>query len=85
MNTFFEFMAAALLLIAIFGSIYVKWLSVQIDEHERGYRKLAADLEKLKARQNVYEKRLMRAEDPDKIYIERRFTPDKDAPKFGGF
>lgn len=84
MLTLLEATTGTLLLITILTCLRVKCLSSENDELYKGIERLEAELEQVRAKQRVFEKRFQKMAEPtDKIAIvhEHKYS-DINAPKY---
>lgn len=80
-----ELSVLTLIMAVALGSLYIKlFILPDIRKLEEKSQHMAFEIEQLKAKQRVYEKRLMRAEVPEKIVISHEYS-ERNAPTFGGF
>lgn len=79
-----EISVVFLLLAMFFMGIHMKMLDKELDEKDEAIRGIRFEIEQLKAKAKVYEKRLIKMYEPDHIVIEHKYA-ENDAPNFGGF
>lgn len=84
MVTLLEITVLILLAITVLTCIYCRYLSEVNDAIIDGMRELNAELEHLKAKQRINEKRFQKLAEPEKLIIEHEYRAG-DAPKYGGF
>ena len=81
-----EIIDMVLVMATVLGAVYIKIFVVnELDLLKKNVGYLAAENEQLKAKQKVYEKRLIKMATPEHIVITHESMPSDDAPKFGGF
>jgi len=76
-----EVTTALLLIVSVIACAYVRYLAIQNEHLSEGINRISADLETVKAKQRVYEKRLQGMERPDKIIF---LNPEKEV-EYGSF
>lgn len=76
-----EVTTALLLIVSIIACAYVRYLAIQNEQLSEGISRISADLETVKAKQRVYEKRLQGMERPDKVIF---LNPEKEV-EYGSF
>lgn len=74
-----EIMDLILICIIIVMGLYVKALSNENESQNEAIRGIRAELEAVRSKQRVFEKRFMRMAEPEKLIIENR------KPDYGGF
>lgn len=80
-----EIMDLILLMVVIMGAFYCKALSSENETLAKKMDWLNNQLEQVRAKQRVFEKRFQAMSQPaEKLVIEHKFE-EKDAPKFGRF
>ena len=85
MNLMIELTVAFLLAAMVFMSFHLRRIDKELDEKEQEIRGIRFEVEQLKAKQKVTEKRFQKMVEPkDKLEIVHTYD-DSDAPKFGKF
>lgn len=73
-----------MLLISALVFFYAKSIGADEEKLEDAVERLTAENEAIRARMRVYEKRLHRQAQPEKLIITHEYD-DSDAPKYGNF
>lgn len=81
-----ECISMVLIMVAILGSLYIKLFVVnELDRLRDKTSHLSSEVEQLKAKQRVYEKRLHQAAHPEHIVFHCAPPQKKNEVEFGGF
>lgn len=80
-----EIIDMVLIMAAVIGAAYIKLFVVnELDELHGKVEHLAAENEQLKAKQRVYEKRLIKMHTPEEIVFKHEYS-ERNSPTYGGF
>lgn len=80
-----EIIDMVLIMATVLGAVYIKVFIVnELDLLRKNVGHLAADNEQLKAKQRVYEKRLIKMTTPEEIVFKHEYS-ERNAPEFGRF
>lgn len=79
---FLEITVACMLVAQIMAWFYIRGVDYDAEQAEKAIRALSAELEQVKAKQRVFEKRFMKMTEPaEKVIISHEYHV-KDAPHF---